>query len=145
MTWLANTGLKASVPAIDCRTASLLGSHTYACMHMCRRRHACACTYVQLLHRSTTANTRAGTLGLSEALALLDFMVLARARHFVGFGLSSFSWGVREYRCLLGSPPTSTSMPAISIPLWDRMGLNGATVLSNHSITCPYVEIAAQD
>ncbi len=78
-----------------------------------------------------------GTGGLSEALALLDFVILTHARRFVGFGLSSFSWGVQEYRCLLGSSPKSTFMPAISIPPWDAMGMSGVTVLSDHSATCP--------
>ena len=90
-----------------------------------------------MISKPNHACSGAGTAGLSEALALVDFMVLMRARRFVGFGLSSFSWGVREYRCLAGSPPATTSMPAISIPLWNAMGLNGATALSDHNVTCP--------
>ena len=36
----------------------------------------------------------------SEQKALLDFIVLARARRFVGFGSSTFSFYLREYRAL---------------------------------------------
>ena len=97
-------------------------------------------------HRPVTncVNMCTGTGGLSEALALLDFTVLTRARQFVGFGLSSFSWGVQEYRCLLGLPLKSTTMPAISIPAWNAMGLSGVTVLSDHDVACPDAEPAVQ-
>ena len=40
----------------------------------------------------------------SEALAMLDMMALAGAQHVVGFMASTFSWYLREVRCLLGSP-----------------------------------------
>lgn len=38
----------------------------------------------------------------SEQKALLDFIVLARAQRFVGFGSSTFSFYLREYRALQG-------------------------------------------
>ncbi len=40
----------------------------------------------------------------SEALAMLDMMALAGAQHVVGFSASTFSWYLREIRCLLGTP-----------------------------------------
>lgn len=36
----------------------------------------------------------------SEQKALLDFLVLARAQRFAGFGSSTFSFYLREYRAL---------------------------------------------
>ena len=45
----------------------------------------------------------------SEQKALLDLLVLARAQRFVGFGASSFSFFLREYRALkYGLPKAST-------------------------------------
>ena len=41
----------------------------------------------------------------SEQLALLDFLILARAQRFVGFGPSTFSTYLREHRALHGAPP----------------------------------------
>lgn len=38
----------------------------------------------------------------SEQKALLDFIVLARSQRFVGFGSSTFSFYLREYRALHG-------------------------------------------
>ena len=35
---------------------------------------------------------------------MLDMMALAGAHHVVGFSASTFSWYLREIRCLLGSP-----------------------------------------
>jgi hypothetical protein len=43
-------------------------------------------------------------------MALLDFLVLARARRFVGFGSSTFSYYLREYRALQYGLPKSTSL-----------------------------------
>jgi len=39
---------------------------------------------------------------LSEALALVDLLVLVRASRFTGFGSSTMSWVVQEYRCWSG-------------------------------------------
>ena len=36
---------------------------------------------------------------LSEAMALVDLLVLVQAARFTGFGSSTFSWVVQEYRC----------------------------------------------
>ena len=38
----------------------------------------------------------------SEQLALIDFLILANAQQFVGFGPSTFSFYMREYRALQG-------------------------------------------
>ena len=77
--------------------------------------------------------TRAGLQ--SEALAFVDLLVLLRARQFVAFGLSTFSWAVREYRCMLGTALRSTSMPAVSLNPW--IALSVTTVLSDHDVSCP--------
>ena len=44
-----------------------------------------------------------------EQRALLDFLILARARRFVGIGASTFSYYLREYRALHYGLPRSTS------------------------------------
>lgn len=50
------------------------------------------------------------TAGLnSEQKALVDFLVLSQGRAFVGFGSSTFSFYLREYRAL-HSMPRSTSV-----------------------------------
>lgn len=46
----------------------------------------------------------------SEQLALLDFLILARAQRFVGFGPSTFSTYLREYRTLHGVPPQLSTL-----------------------------------
>ena len=47
----------------------------------------------------------------SEQKALLDLLVLARSRRFVGFGASSFSFFLREYRALRhGLPKASATL-----------------------------------
>jgi len=51
------------------------------------------------------------TAGLSsEQSALVDFLVLARAASFVGFGSSTFSFYLREHRALVGGLPRSSSI-----------------------------------
>lgn len=45
----------------------------------------------------------------TEQTALLDFLVLTRSRHFVGFGASTFSLYAREYRYLRGIAPRNTT------------------------------------
>lgn len=52
----------------------------------------------------------------SEQKALLDFIVLARAKKFVGFGSSTFSFFLREFRALHVSPAPESS-PARGSPL----------------------------
>ncbi len=44
----------------------------------------------------------------SEQLALLDFLILARAEKFVGFGPSTFSFYLREHRLLHGILPSKS-------------------------------------
>lgn len=46
----------------------------------------------------------------TEQTALLDFLVLIYSQRFVGFGASTFSLYVREYRYLMGISPRSTSL-----------------------------------
>ena len=44
----------------------------------------------------------------SEQLALLDFLILARADKFVGFAPSTFSFYLKEHRMLNGIPPSQS-------------------------------------
>ena len=44
----------------------------------------------------------------SEQKALLDFIVLSQASSFVGFGPSTFSFYLKEYRSLLGVDRSSS-------------------------------------
>ena len=44
----------------------------------------------------------------SEQLAIIDFIVLSQGQTFVGMGLSSFSFYLREYRSMMGCMPLST-------------------------------------
>ena len=52
----------------------------------------------------------------TEALAMLDMLVLSRAARFTGFHASSFSWYVQEHRCQRGIPVTTTTMPKVTSP-----------------------------
>lgn len=40
----------------------------------------------------------------SEQLAAIDFLVLAQSRSFVGFGASTMSFYLPQYKALLGKP-----------------------------------------
>ena len=44
----------------------------------------------------------------SEQLALLDFLILARAEKYVGFAPSTFSFYLREHRMLHGGAPSQS-------------------------------------
>ena len=44
----------------------------------------------------------------SEQKALLDFLVLAKGKAFVGLGSSTFSFFLREYRVLAGLPRSTS-------------------------------------
>ncbi len=46
----------------------------------------------------------------SEQLAIVDFLVLLEGRSFVGMGLSSFSFLLRERRSMQGYLPSSTGL-----------------------------------
>ena len=46
----------------------------------------------------------------SEQLALLDFLILARADKFVGFAPSTFSFYLREHRMLNGFPASQSTL-----------------------------------
>lgn len=59
----------------------------------------------------------------SEQKALLDFLVLARAQRFAGFGSSTFSFYLREHRalqvracCFLACLPASASLTPARTP-----------------------------
>jgi hypothetical protein len=62
----------------------------------------------------------------SEQKALLDFLVLSRGKSFVGFGSSTFSFYLREYRVLNGLPRSSSVLVDASVigtdPLFNSAG-----------------------
>jgi hypothetical protein len=62
----------------------------------------------------------------SEQKALLDFLVLSRGRGFVGFGSSTFSFYLREFRVLNGIPRSSSVLVDASVigtdPLFNSAG-----------------------
>lgn len=51
----------------------------------------------------------------SEQRALIDFLVLARAQHFVGFEESTFSLFLREWRYLHRLPRASSALVAAAV------------------------------
>ena len=55
------------------------------------------------------------TFGLfPEQLAAIDFMVLKSAHKMVGFGISTFSTCLQEYRCMSGLPTRLIAFPMFS-------------------------------
>ena len=60
--------------------------------------------------------------------ALVDFLVLARARAFVGFGSSTFSYYLREHRALEGVPRNTTVLVDSSAVRTDDLFLEAAAV-----------------
>ena len=77
------------------------------------------------------AHTHGRAAGLnSEQLALLDFLVLARAHTFVGFGPSTFSTYLREHRMLHGVPPDRSALVNASRIGTDAMFSRSALVAS---------------
>jgi len=84
---------------------------------------ACSCAFSHL-HPGSLARS-----GLnSEQLALLDFLILARAEKFVGFGPSTFSFFLREHRILHGVLPTQSVLVNASRIGTDELFANCARV-----------------
>lgn len=79
----------------------------------------------------------------SEQMALLDFLILSRAQRFVGFGSSTFSYYLREFRALHGVPKSSSLLinssrigtdklfaaAAVVAPDWEAEAARGGGVL----------------
>lgn len=65
----------------------------------------------------------------SEQKALVDFIVLAQSHRFVGFGSSTFSFYLREYRALLGLPRSTSAMVDASIIGTDALFAVAGTVV----------------
>lgn len=65
----------------------------------------------------------------SEQKALVDFMVLSRGRGFVGFGSSTFSFYLREYRVLSGIPRSSSVLVDASVIGTDPLFNSAGTVI----------------
>ena len=65
----------------------------------------------------------------SEQKALVDFLVLSRGRGFVGFGSSTFSFYLREYRVLRGIPRSSSVLVDASVIGTDPLFNSAGTVI----------------
>ncbi|KAK9827655.1 hypothetical protein WJX81_004166 [Elliptochloris bilobata] len=65
----------------------------------------------------------------SEQKALVDFLVLARGRSFVGFGSSTFSFYLREYRALAGLPRSASLLADASLIGTDPIFVSAGTVV----------------
>ena len=65
----------------------------------------------------------------SEQKALVDFLVLSRGRGFVGFGSSTFSFYLREYRVLSGVPRSSSVLVDASVIGTDPLFNSAGTVI----------------
>ncbi len=57
----------------------------------------------------------------SEQVALLDFIVCASGERFVGFGASTFSFFMREYRLMHGKPRSTSVLVDASAILTDPL------------------------
>ena len=67
-----------------------------------------------------TVSSHAGLA--SEQKAAVDFLVMARSRHFVGLGFSSLSSYMRQYRALQGLP-YNTSVLIAGNPIFHQAGV----------------------
>ena len=65
----------------------------------------------------------------SEQKALLDFLVLANGKAFVGFGSSTFSFYLREYRALQSIPRSSSVLVDASVIGTDSLFNSAGTVI----------------
>lgn len=65
----------------------------------------------------------------SEQKALVDFLVLSRGRGFVGFGSSTFSFYLREFRVLSGIPRSSSVLVDASVIGTDPLFNSAGTVI----------------
>jgi hypothetical protein len=68
---------------------------------------------------------------------MLDMIALAGAQHVVGFMASTFSWYLREVRCLLGSPISVSPQP----PCYFRTNLAGKStqIMCFHMRPIPHI------
>ncbi|EFN51509.1 hypothetical protein CHLNCDRAFT_140196 [Chlorella variabilis] len=67
----------------------------------------------------------------SEQKALLDFLVLARAQRFAGFGSSTFSFYLREYRALHGIPRSTSALVDAHVIGTDNLFHTAGTIVWN--------------
>lgn len=65
----------------------------------------------------------------SEQKALLDFLVLSNGKYFVGFGSSTFSFYLREYRALQSIPRSSSVLVDASVIGTDSLFNSAGTVI----------------
>jgi hypothetical protein len=65
----------------------------------------------------------------SEQKALVDFLVLSKGKAFVGFGSSTFSFYLREYRALASIPRSSSVLVDASIIGTDPLFHSAGTVV----------------
>lgn len=92
------------------------------------RGHTCQRLSVQ--YKGFPTGVPAAAAGLaSEQKALVDFLVLARGARYVGFGSSTFSFFLREYRTLQGLPRSSSVLVDASIIGTDALFNTAAVVV----------------
>lgn len=65
----------------------------------------------------------------SEQKALLDFIVLARGKRFVGFGSSTFSFFLREFRALHGISRSTSGLVDASVIGTDPLFHSAGTIV----------------
>lgn len=65
----------------------------------------------------------------SEQKALLDFLVLAQGQRFAGFGSSTFSFYLREFRALHGTPRSTSALVDAAVIGTDKLFLECGTVV----------------
>jgi hypothetical protein len=59
----------------------------------------------------------------------VDFLVLARGARFVGFGSSTFSFFLREFRALAGTPRSASLLANASLIGTDPLFMSAGTVV----------------
>ena len=65
----------------------------------------------------------------SEQVALLDFIACAGGDRFVGFGASTFSFFMREYRLLHGRPRSTSALVDASAITTDPLFYSAALMM----------------
>ena len=70
----------------------------------------------------------------SEQTALLDFLVLSRARRAVGISVSTFSYFLREWRALAGLPRNSTTLVDASFIGTDSLFADAGAVVGEAGV-----------
>ncbi len=98
---------------------------------MCHFRSLLGCKLLHKVQAGHLSDLRVSCFAAlnSEQKALLDFLVLSRGRGFVGFGSSTFSFYLREYRVLNGVPRSSSVLVDASVIGTDPLFNSAGTVI----------------